>query len=269
MKGLTQEQWAPYHHEVLTRLAVAGQSIKGVATHQAGLEYTSLMSCFLMHNVSGARSLLVLWDSSGVEWFPVTFGYVIARSMFEIDINAHYITQSPVERSRQYILFEHVLQKRSMDACSKHRTSKDPAWREAMELEWKAKWAERENDVNAKFTEVEPFFKVIGKNGKLPQNWTGKTIRQLAAEVGHAEAYDTFYSELSSFTHADVTLANRFLRLQPDEASWTQRANWYDVGEVLHDASSFLSCFLKLFGTQFGGWTASTIDECWDIEKTK
>ena len=269
MKALTQEQWAPYHHEVLSRLTAIGQSVDGVRTHQAGIQYTSLMSCFLMHNVSGARSLLALWVSSGVEWFPVTSGYMIARSMFEVDVNAHYITKSPEERSRQYILFEYVLQKRSMDACSKHRFSKNQSWCDAMELEWKAKWEKRENEVNAKFAEVEQLFKTNGKSGKLFKNWSGKSIWQLAEDVNHVEAYETFYSELSSFIHADVNMANRFLRQQPDGPFWTQRANWYDVGEVLHDASSFLSCFLKLFGAQFGVWNDKDIDACWDVEPSQ
>ncbi len=264
MRAITQEQWAPYHHKVLSRLTAIGQSLDGVRTHQAGLQYTSLMSCFLMYNVSGARALLALWDSSGVEWFPVNSGYMIARSMFEVDVNAHYITKSPEDRSRQYILFEYVLQKRSMDTCSKHRASKDQSWRDAMELEWETRWAKREIEVNAKFAEVEQLFKTNGKSGKLFKNWSGKSIRQLAEDVDHLEAYETFYSELSSFTHADVNMANRFLRQQPDGPFWSQRANWYDVGEVLHDASSFLSCFLTMFGSQFGVWDATTINACWD-----
>ena len=89
------------------------------------------MSSFLMHSVSGARSLLALYETAGVEWFPVTVGYGIARTMFEVDVTAHYIAQSPQERASLYILFEHVLNKKAMDACDKHRKSEDSSWREA------------------------------------------------------------------------------------------------------------------------------------------
>lgn len=263
VKGLTLEEWTPYHRRVLHALTACGQGIKGVRPHAAGLEYTSLMSSFLMHNISGARSLLALYEAMGVEWFPVTVGYAVARTMFEVDVTAHYIARQPQERASQYILFEHVLNKKAMDACGKHQRSGDPSWREAMEIEWRTKWAEREQEVNAKFTDVAPSF--TGKNGRPFQNWSGKTIRQLAAEVAHEEAYDTFYFGLSSFIHADVNMANRFLRLRPDGPSWTQRADQHDVGGVLHDASSFLTCFLKLFGSQFGVWDNAAIDACWDI----
>lgn len=267
MRGVTQENWVPYHRRVLYALSNLGQSIKGVHTHPAGLEYTSLMSSFLMHSVSGARALLALYESSGIEWFPVTVGYGIARSMFEADVTAHYITLSPQERARQYILFEHVLNKQAMDVCDKHRKSGDPSWREAMEIEWHAKWMEREQEINDKFAEVAPLFTSGGKRARLFHNWSGKSIYQLAVDVHHEEAYEIFYSQLSSFAHGDVHMANRFLRLQPDALYWTQRANSQDVGEVLHGASSFLTCFLKLFGLQFGVWSIAAIDACWDAER--
>ena len=261
MRGLAPEEWAPYHRQVLYALSTLTQSIKGVRTHSAGFEYTSLMSSFLMHNVSGARSLLALYESSGVEWFPVTVGYVIARSMFEVDITAHYISQSPQERAREYILFEHVLNWKAMNLCNRHRNSSDPSWREAMEIEWQEKWEKREQEINDRYAEVAPEFSGHGNR------WSGKSISKLAAEVDHKEAYDIFYSELSSFTHADARLANRPLRLRPDGLSWTQRANGYDVGEVLHYASSFLTCYLKQFGAEFGILDGAAIDACWNAER--
>lgn len=264
MQMLTPENWVPHHKLVLTRLCTLAQTVGGVRTHPAGMGYTSLMSSFLMHNVSGARSLLSWLDFSGAEWFPVTHGFAVARTMFETDVTAHYITKSPHERTRQYILFEHVLKKRAMDACRKHRESADPSWRDAMEVEWQGVWSEREQDIEAKFAEVVPLF--TGRNGRLHNSWSGKSIKKLAAEVDHEEAYDTFYAQLSSFTHGDVRSANRFLRFQPDGPFWTQRASTYDVGEVLHCAASFLACFLNLFGEQFATWDIAAVDTCWDAE---
>lgn len=266
MKGVTLEEYAPYHRHVLNSLSMLAQSIKGVRTHSAGLEYTSLMSSFLMHNVSGARSLLALYESSGVEWFPVSVGYGIARTMFEVDVTAHYISQSPQERASQYILFEHILNKQAMDVCNLHRKSGDPTWREAMEVEWQTKWGRREQKINEKFAEFAPLFTSSRRNGRLFHNWSGKSIRELAVEVKHLEAYDYFYSGLSSFIHADVRLANHSLCIRHDGLSWSQRANEYDVGEVLHNASSFLMCYLKHYGSQFGVLDAAAVDACWGAE---
>lgn len=137
-----------------------------------------------------------------------------------------------------------------------------------MEIEWQAKWAKREHEINEKFAEYKPLFTYSNgkRKGQLFQNWTGQSILQLAVDVEHEEAYDYFYSDLSSFTHADVRLASQSLRLQPDSVSWTQRANKRDVGEVLHAAAIFLTCYLKQFGSQFGVLDVATVETCWNTE---
>lgn len=231
------------------------------------------MLCFLLHNLSVAESLLRLADSFGHTWFPVTVGYTVTRTMFETDVTAHYITQAPTDRAHQYIEFGHILNKRQMDACSKHRESKHPQWREAMNLVWENHWAPQERDINKKFNAVAPQFTrtrthIIRKEKQtISQNWSGKTIRQMALEVDHAEAYDIFYAELSSFTHVDVHLADRFLQNHTDGPTWSPRAEEYDVGNVFRHAASFLTCYLRLFGRQFHTWSEEQVVNCWKMKK--
>lgn len=266
---------ADQHRVILQRLLDLGRSqIEKVSYRRADLAYTSLMFSFLLQSFSAAETLLRLSNSFGKEWYPVTVGYTIARTMFEVDVTAHYITKAPVERCSQYIDFAAVLNKRAMDACGEHRNSKDPQWREAMSLLWENHWAAREVEVMAKFNAVAPRFTRVNRNGKTTvfQNWTGKTLRQMAEEVEHLEAYDVFYSELSSFTHADVHLADRYLQVHPDGPIWSQRANEGDVGNVFRHAASFLTCYLELFGEQFKTWKEAEILSCWrfdSIEKSE
>lgn len=260
MQGIAPENWVPHHREVLERLCALAQ-IEGVTTHQAGLEFTSVMSSFLMHNVASGRSLLTWLDASGQDWFPVAQAYAVARAMLETDVTAHCICASPADNAHRYILFEHVLTKRAMDACKRHLESDDAGWREAMSIEWESHWAQREREVGAAFEQVKSDF--TRPNGQIFNNWSGKSLRSMAQTVAHLEAYDSFYARLSSFAHGDVLSMNRFLRLSPDGPFWTQRANWHDVGEVLHDAASFLACFLTLFGEQFGMWDKAAVEACW------
>ena len=189
--------------------------------------------------------------------------------MFEADVTAHYISQQPSDRAHQYVLFESILNKQEMDMCAQHRRSKDPQWREAMDLVWQHRWAQREQEVNAGYDEVRPRFESTGKRGKtIPfRNWSGKSIRQMAVDVAHKEAYDVFYAELSSFAHVDVRLANRFLRMRPDGMRWSQRARESEAGNVLRHAASFLTCYLELFGHQFGVWDSQSVKKCWKVEK--
>ena len=76
----------------------------------------------------------------------------------------------------------------------------------------------------------------------------------MAVEVDHVEAYDIFYSELLSFTHVDVYLANRFLRVRADGPVWSQRADEGDVGNVFRHAACVLTCHLELFSRQLKTW---------------
>ena len=266
MLFLTPEQ----HQEVLRRLRELGASHHdGIPYHATGIEYTSIMICFLLQNLSAAETLLRLADSFTWTWFPVTIGYTVVRTMLETDVTAHYITKDPSSRARQYIEFGRVINKRHMDACSKHQHSQDSQWREAMDYVWQNRWASQERVINERFNAVAPRFTRSGQKGKrkTSQNWSGKTLREMAIEVNHAEAYDIFYAELSSFCHVDVHLADRFLQHRPDGPIWSQRAERMDVADVFRYASFFLTCYLKLFGSQFKSWSEANVDNCW-ITKT-
>lgn len=258
------------HKDVLQRLVDLGSRVaQGVPDDGTDLGYTSLMVCFLLQNLSAAETILRISSSFDDEWFPATVGYTIVRTMFEVDVNAHYITKSPKERGPQYIHFGAILNKHAMDACKKHCNSQDPQWLEGMALEWQHRWEKRENEVVSRFNAVISQFTRTDRKGKTSEfnNWSGKSIRQMASEVDHAEAYDIFYSELSSFTHADVHLADRYLQRRPDGLVWSQKAKEYDVGNVFRHAASFLTCHMELFGRQFKAWTDAEVGDCWKVCK--
>lgn len=254
------------HQEVVRRLVNLGRDRNSrIASHSEGFEYTSLMICFLLHNLSSAEVLLRLSTSFGKEWFPVTVGYTVVRTMFEADVTAHYITQNPRELARRYVDYGAVLNKHRLDACIAHRKSSNPQWRDAMDLVWQNHWLPRHTAVNEKFDAVVNQFVRTNRKGKktISTNWSGKTLRQMAEEVNHAEAYDIFYAELSSFTHVDVHLADRFLKVQTGSPEWSQRADEFDVGNVFRYAATFLTCYLELFGEQFRTWSNVEVEECW------
>ena len=262
MKYLTAEE----HMQVVSRLIAFLSSIKGVEIHSAGIEYTSLMMCFAMHSKSACESLLTLQRSSGSEWFPSTTGYLIVRSLFEVDVTAHYISQAPIERSRRYIDFEHVIQKKTLEAIERHRMSGNSSWKEGMELLYENEYAPRKSKIDSAYANVRSQFE--DRNGKRATSWSGKSIYAMAKEVDHLEAYEIFYADLSSFAHVNVMLANRFLRLEGWKGTgplWSQRADEFDVGQVFQYAASFLTCFLELFGKEFKLWDKAKILACWDF----
>jgi hypothetical protein len=260
--SLTAEE----HRLVLRRLVdYAKHSVGQIPLRHFSLAYASLLNSFLLHNISAAETLLRVQDAFGLDWYPVASGYAVTRTMFEVDVTAHYIAKAPTERASQYIAFAAVLNKRAMEACRKHRNSKDVGWREAMEFEWRHRWAPREQEITTRFNAVAAQFSRTNSAGKLVdfQNWSGKTLCQMAREVDHLEAYDIFYAQLSSFAHADVHLADRYLKIHSDGPIWTQRANEADVGNVFRHAASFLTCYLEFFGEQFETWGKDDVLQWW------
>jgi hypothetical protein len=248
------------HRQVVDRL-VKLATPEGVKPHPAGMEYTSLMVCFLLHSRGSAESLLALHARFGEEWFPATTGYVIVRSLFEVDVLAHFISRDREARSKRYIAYEHVLNKRMMDAVARHRASPDPSWADGLKFIYDHEYAPRQAKIDSEYARVRARFE--DAKGKPLRSWSGKSIREMAVEVDHAEAYDVFYAALSSFTHASVNLANRFLRLKPDGISWTQRADEFDVASVFRYGAIFLTCLLEHFGAEFGTWTSPEVQNCW------
>ena len=255
MKYLTVDQ----HREVVERLVKLSKRAEGVRQHAAGFEYTSLMLCFLLHSKSAAESILRLARAFDDGWFPVTVGYIIVRSLFEVDVTAHYITNAPAERSRRYINFGDVINKQMLDAVDRNRKSSKPSWSEGLGEEYTRYWLPRAPAINDAFARVRPIF---GKD----RSWSGKTIQKMATEVDHIEAYEIFYKDLSSFTHVNVKAVDRFLRLGPNGPLWSQRSSEFDVGSVFRYGAIFLSCLLETFGEQFGCWSAEDVAGCWEFE---
>lgn len=259
MKFLTTDE----HREVVKRLVALAKEHKGCRAHEAGTEYTSLMVCFMMHSVGAAESLLALHDLFSNDWFPATTGYLIARSLFEIDVNAHYLSADPTARSARYIAFEHVIRKNTLEAIERHRVSAASSWQKGLQLMYNMEYAPRKTKIEADYDCVRAQFE--SAKGKRANNWASKSIREMAIEVDHLEAYDIFYADLSAFTHVNVMLANRFLRLKEDGPMWSMRANEFDVGIVFRYTAIFMSCFLELFGKQFDLWDKARVMACWDF----
>jgi hypothetical protein len=255
------------HRIVVERLAQLAEAGARGPYHSADPEYTSLMVSFLLHNLSAAYSLIGLIKSFGVEWFPVTVGYAIVRPMFEIDVTAHYISQLPAERARQYIEFGSILRFSKMQAIIKHRNSNDPSWKQGMDALWEYEYAKKEQNLTEEYRKVRSKFIKSSKGREIPfHNWAGVTLKDMAVAVKHQEAYDIFYSDLSSFTHADVSLADRFLKIQDSGPKWSMRASESDVGFVFRYAATFLDCFLTMFGEQFAMWKANEVRDCWHLD---
>jgi len=259
------------HRKVVERLVFLHSSVTNVDLHPAGAEYTSLMVCFGLHSRGVAESTLTLHDRFGTEWFPTTACYVMLRSLFEVDVTAHYIAKDPANRSRMYVDFEKVTDKKMLDAINRHRMSQEPTWREGLQLLYEHAYASRQAEIEASYAGVRRQFE--DKNGRMARSWSGKSLYTMAKEVNHLEAYEIYYAELSSFAHVNVALADRFLRVKGlagrGGPAWSMRAREFDVAHAFRYAAIFFTCFLELFGNELKLWDALKVRACWDFPEAK
>jgi len=231
------------------------------------------MRAFKDHQTSCADVLLLLWDRFKEDRFPMASACLIARSMFETDVNAHYITMDGERRAKQYLDYERILHKTEMEVCASLRNSPDESWKSGMDLVWKSKWSPNQDLVNKRFEEVKDRYRK--RSGPSDQekdtafdhrhffnNWSGITLFKMAELVDHVEPYRYFYTFLSSFTHVDVRLASTYIERSSSHSTSKDDRRAFDVWTVSQHAVSFFMCFLKLYGRETKSWTEGDVDRC-------
>ncbi len=263
MKALTFEQ----HISVLKNLIKIGKNVDIKRIETENISYKSIMICFLLQELSISNSLIRLYDSVNPQYYPSTVGYVMCRSMLEIDINAHYISERPTERSRQYIFYKKVIKKNRMEVCKKHLNTKKEDWKYALNMEWDDCWDDEKETIDREYEEVIGNYSRKTRKGKNIEfsNWSGKSIREMAENVDHLESYDYFYTFLSSFVHGDIEEIDRFLRINQESMIWTLQTDEFDIGNVFSNASTFFHCLLSLFGEKLKIWDKEIVDKCWEV----
>ncbi len=254
------------HSKLIEELLLLSRKITDikVKVSDKDFEFTSLIVCFGLHVFSSAEVILNLYKSMG-EFFPATTGYVISRTMFEAIINARYISLEPEIRANQFIQYCHVNNKKHLDVLLKHKDTKNLVWKEYINKALCENWNSKKGEIENQYGQVKKKYTQKSKKGKMIKyrNWSGKTIRAMALDVDHEVEYDILYSELSSFVHTDVRLADRFLKFGKDNPYWSTRSGEYDIGNVLRHTATFLSCYLNLLADNFTVFYSQDIQNCW------
>jgi len=242
---------------------------KGVEIHKAGISYTSLMVCFRMHLI---RSMIIMtkFYKLSPNYFPVTTAYLILRTMFEININAHYISQDPERRSNEFIDYGNIIDKRKIDKYSKHKNTKKKDWAEFINAILKYDYPNKKEIVH-NYENVKSKFEYTNSKGakKLFSNWANKSLYKMACEVDHEIEYDFFYSRYSNFVHGNIKLADRFLKIKGDKMWWSGETFEPEVAFAFRDASAVFGCFLSLLGKQWNKVIDEEIKNCWNFDNFK
>ena len=118
---------------------------------------------------------------------------MLLRSMFEATVNVMWISLDPVRRLQRYADYQPVSAKRYRDL--QKRLDKPPTYTEeqAKEYDRLAEEAKRRHGF------------------KSGENWSGKTLKQMAEEVGWLERYETAYRIYSEILHSGVSSGGEFI----------------------------------------------------------
>jgi Family of unknown function (DUF5677) len=110
----------------------------------------------------------------------------VARSMFEVAVVAEYLVKHP-DKVDLYLAFAHVIGWRYLELLDRifHAQIAPELMREA-EAQY--------NTVKGKFE----------KDGRVRNNWTDKSLRRLADDIGRADLYDLVYGLASMLHHVNV-----------------------------------------------------------------
>jgi len=147
-----------------------------------------------------------------------------------------------------------------MDFCKKHRNSQDPQWRESSVLEWQHRFEKEESKINENYNKIKGLF-------VSEKKWSGKDLYQMAIDVDHQEAYESFYSKLSTHAHPTIKMADRYLKIKPNGLVWSLQSNELEVGDVFSNVASFLTCFLTLYSKEFKTWKEEDVIKCWNVKR--
>lgn len=110
----------------------------------------------------------------------------VARSMFEVAVVAEYLVKHP-DKVDLYLDFAHVIGWRYLQLLDRisHAQISSDLMREA-EAQY--------NRVKGKFE----------KDGRVRNNWSDKSLRRLADDIGRADLYDLVYGLASMLHHVNV-----------------------------------------------------------------
>lgn len=157
---------------------------------------------------------------------------ILNRSLLNLSINAYWIYQKAEQRVSAYLDYDHVLKARL-----NRKLVGSPALlgRSQNRLpEYKMKQVELDQRAN----------EATQNHGYNRHGWSGKSLRDMAAEVGMTNDYDSGYTLISELEHTSVGSLDEYASLSPQGAfqvSGGPSTNW------VHEAIGFAHlCLIKV-----------------------
>jgi Family of unknown function (DUF5677) len=197
-------------YQAIDRLqSVANELVN--ATENSTADLTQVLGALTVVNMTAMTDVIILTGND-----RGTGAMKVARSMFEVSITAHYLQKNPHEIDL-YSDFAHVIawrQLQQMERISPSEISPD---------------AMREGE--RQYNRVKGKFQKKGK-GPVRYNWSDKSIRQMAKDIGRANLFEMIYPVASMLHHVNAA------GLIGHEMNWNDEALRIGHGSLLQTVVS-------------------------------
>ncbi|MEG2383892.1 MAG: DUF5677 domain-containing protein [Oscillospiraceae bacterium] len=224
-------------------ISVAQRKIPALKDHEVGgTAYTRVMLTFLCRHLELADVLNVVCKS--FKPFPIMVGAGLARGLFELHIDAAYISLKPLEYTKQYI--EYI----------------DVAYRRFAAL--------RENAITASEGAIKDFLKSSPMPNVDPAvsgntKWSETNMKERAKKTDHLTDYCCYYPFLCGLVHGDIIGAQYYSNF--DEHGFTAKniTTPEDAASIVNLSAQFLTCFLNNLSDKFELKLDSDLRACWKV----
>ena len=143
------------------------------------------------------------WGKGGGKGF-VEDSYVLARSLYELRLQAIYLSQAPEERSK--LLIRHWF-KAGYGTYLLLKAEGNPERETDLAVGLKAM---REGVDAAGFSDI--FDDDVASRKAIAQKWWGGTVKKLVQDIDLEGEYDLIYAQLCDFAHSGARVIHRFVQ---------------------------------------------------------
>lgn len=163
-------------------------------------------------------------------------GQILLRSQYNLVVNLKWLTLTDIpNRVQRFIDFESINKKKGADNLINYSSLSEE----------KKKLIKRHPNI----INIEQIKKKYQKNDL--HNWTGKSICEMAKEVGLLEEYKVMYFCLSEIEHTGPNSINKFLKRNQESFPSTIKPRDEDIPKTIISSADYLFMVLKIFIKNF------------------
>lgn len=159
--------------------------------------------------------------------------FILLRSLLEIIINLEYIKRNPQDRVKLYLEFDYITRKRLLDAGRKVYGDKFPG-------------SEKDDEIK----ELESNYQRVKNEYPKKYQWSGRSIKEMASEVGLGDLYDLIYSHLSTYVHSSASSHSSIIRNESEGLRIIiipEQEDHSEIEKVIHFTCVFTLMLIKLY----------------------